>query len=120
MEYKKLEINEKINFIRKTEMYGVAYFQFCFEINKKENIEKVFISPSQQPGKNHGWVIEVEVSTGWIIEVGKNINLQPIWHNVHGRYCTEHKSIGILIACPEGTTQLSCDHIGGDVWFKFE
>lgn len=120
MEYIEIDINEKIHFTRKTKKYGVAYFEFCFEINKEGKIEKVFITPSQQPNKKHGWVIEAGVSTGYAIEVGKNIQLHPIWYNIHGFYCEEHNSMRINVATPENTSILSCDHIGENIWFKFE
>ena len=119
MEYKKIDVNEKIKFIQKTENYGIAYFDFCFKINEKGKIEKVFISPHQQPDKKYGWEIEVAISSGYHIET-RNPEYKSIWRNIHGFYCKHHKSLSISVACPENTSSLYCDHIGGDIWFKFE
>ena len=118
MDYKKLEINEKIEFIQKTEMYGIAYFQFCFKINKAKKIEEIFITPSQQPDKTHGWVIESGVSNGFVIEE-HILNYNPIWHSIRSLYCEEHKSMCITVSAPPNTSILYCDHIGSDIWFKF-
>lgn len=117
MKYREIDVNEKIQFIRKTDQYGIAYFDFCFKVNKKGKIEKVYISPSQQPDKKHGWFIEAGYSTGYFIEGKEKMDLN--FRAIHGFYCKYHKSISISVACPENTSALLCDHIGTDIWFSF-
>lgn len=119
MKYKKIEVDERINFIQKTEKYGIAYFDFCFKIDKKGKIEKVFISPSQQIDKKHGWVIKCGYSMGFFIK-GPDYPYKEEWGNIKGFYCKYHKSISICVSTPKNTSKLYCDHIGQDVWFKFE
>lgn len=118
IEYKEIDINERIHFTRKTKKYGIAYFDFCFKINQKGKIEKVFISPSQQLDKEHGWFMTSGISTGYSIEADDKF--LPIFRNIRGFYCTVHESISISVATPENTSMLYCDHVGGNIWFKFE
>lgn len=118
MKYKEINLNDKIHFIRMTKQYGIAYFDFCFDINEEDKIEKVYISPSQQPDKKYGWFIESGVSTGYFIENKEYMNLNI--KNIHGFYCKQHKSVSVSVACPENTSVLLCDHIGTDIWFRFE
>ena len=120
VEYKEIDVNKKIPFTRMTKKYGIAYFDFCFEINEEGKIEKVFITPSQQPDKKHGWFIKSGVSTGYFIEMKHERYSELVFRNIHVFYCKFHKSISISVATPEGTSQLWCDHIGGDIWFRFE
>lgn len=100
-------------------MYGIAYFDFCFKINKEGLISKVFISPSQQKGKKHGWIIKAGHSEGYFIKTPE-YPLGKTWSNIQGFYCKHHKSICISVPTPRNTSKLYCDHIGEYIWFKFE
>lgn len=119
MRYIKIDIDEKIKFTRRTKMYGVAYFDFCFKIDKKGKIKKVFITPKQQIDQKHGWVMECGNSSGYFIK-SPDYPYGEEWGNIQGFYCTHHRSICISIVTPKNSSMLYCDHIGANVWFKFK
>ncbi|GAG98950.1 unnamed protein product [marine sediment metagenome] len=121
IKYKKIQINEKIEFISFTKKYGRVAFQFCPTFNKKGRLMKIYITPIQQPDKTYqGWYIEIDNSD---LHQQVIIEDHPLYTMEFGRpifsYCKNHKTVCINVKSPLEAKYLYCDHIGSDIWFKF-